>query len=182
MIKQLAGWQGKVNVNGQEFASISEVSEDVLKDTTTITLLPVVQRHRVRVEDVNDNAEHIITVRQYMTRPASPEFDFMDKWNNGIPMPMRTMAGRVVKETAKMVYMELHGYGKPSVYCVRCGKELTNPVSRYYGLGIECIQKVGIAREINDIEGIKEDLKKVEWNGWIIKSSIISDEIYSGGK
>lgn len=177
MIKQLAGWQGKVNVNGQEFASISEVSEDVLKDTTTITLLPVVQRQRVRVEDVNDNAEHIITVRQYMTRPASPEFDFMDKWNNGIPMPMRTMAGRVIKETAKMVYMELHGQGLRTVTCLRCGRELTHPVSRYHGIGPECIQKLGMCYSVTDVDKIKEALVDIKWEGWIIKSAIIEDRL-----
>lgn len=48
-----------------------------------------------------------ITVKKYMTEPATTTFDFQDKWNNGIPMPLSTMQGKVIKETRGMYYMEL---------------------------------------------------------------------------
>lgn len=48
-----------------------------------------------------------ITVKKYMTEPATTTFDFQDKWNNGIPMPLFTMQGKVIKETRGMYYMEL---------------------------------------------------------------------------
>ena len=175
MIKQLAGWQGKVNVNGKEFENISEVSDSVLTDTTIITLLPSFQRQSA--QRVDDNAEHVITVRQYMTKPASPEFDFMDRMNKGIPMPMRTMVGTVVKETKGMVYMKLHGQGLRTVTCLRCGRELTHPVSRYHGIGPECIQKLGMCYSVTDVDAIKEALIDIKWEGWIIKSAIIEDRI-----
>ena len=48
-----------------------------------------------------------ITVKQYMTEPATSTFDFQDKWNDGKPMPLCIMQGEVIKETRGMYYMEL---------------------------------------------------------------------------
>ena len=73
--------------------------------------------------------------------------------------------------------MNLHGFAKPTITCMCCGRELTNPISRYYGIGPICLGKIGISRQIDDIENIKEDLVKMKWSGWIIKSAIIRKEI-----
>ena len=48
-----------------------------------------------------------ITVKKYMTEPATFNFDFQDKWNDGKPMPLCTMHGKVTKETRGMYYMKL---------------------------------------------------------------------------
>ena len=48
-----------------------------------------------------------IFVKQYMTEPATDNFDFQDKWNNGVPMPQCKMEGEVIKETRGMYYMQL---------------------------------------------------------------------------
>ena len=48
-----------------------------------------------------------ITVKKYMTEPSTVNFDFQDKWNNGKPMPLCTMHGKVTKETRGMFHMEL---------------------------------------------------------------------------
>lgn len=48
-----------------------------------------------------------ITVKKYMTEPSTPNFDFQDKWNDGKPMPLCTMQGKVTKETRGMFHMEL---------------------------------------------------------------------------
>ena len=48
-----------------------------------------------------------ITVKKYMTEPSTVNFDFQDKWNNGKPMPLCTMQGKVTKETRGMFHMEL---------------------------------------------------------------------------
>lgn len=48
-----------------------------------------------------------ITVKKYMTEPATVNFDFQDKWNNGKPMPLRIMQGEAIKETRGMYYMKL---------------------------------------------------------------------------
>ena len=166
MFKQLLGWSGRVVVNGTEYESVGSVPNDI--EITTITLLPKVEKKRIKVDEVEDNTEHVITVRQFMTRVDSN------------PMPMRTMVGKIVRETAKAVYMELHGQALPVVTCMRCGRTLTNPVSRHYGLGIECIQKVGIPFDANDVENIKEAMVDVKWTGWCPKSAIESDEIFRG--
>lgn len=166
MFKQLSGWQGRVVVNGTEYESVGSVPNNI--EITTITLLPKVERRRVRVEDVIDDTERIITVRQFMTRVDSN------------PMPMRTMVGKIKRETAKAYYMELHGQALSVVTCMRCGKTLTNPVSRHYGLGIECLSKVGIVTDENDISGIKEALVNVHWSGYVPKSAIESNEPFNG--
>lgn len=48
-----------------------------------------------------------ITVKKYMTEPATSTFDFQDRWNNGIPMPLTVMQGIIEKETRGMYYMTL---------------------------------------------------------------------------
>lgn len=176
MIRQLADWKGRVSVNGVEYDSIREVPTLSLDNTTVITLFPV-KTAKTPVKAVSDKVEHIITVKQYMTRPASPEFDFMTKWNNNVPMPMRTMVGTVEKETKGMVYMKLHGQGLRTITCLRCGRELTHPVSRHHGIGPECIQKLGMCYSVTDVDKIKEALVNVTWEGWVIRSSIVKDEI-----
>ena len=111
-----------------------------------------------------------------MTQKATPDFDFMAKWNNDNPMPLRTMIGTAEKETRGMIYMKLHGFAKPTITCACCGKELTNPISRHYGIGPICLSKLGIARDIEDVSGISEELVNITWEGWIIKSAIIEQE------
>lgn len=165
MFKQLLGWSGRVVVNGTEYESVGSVPNDI--EITTIILLPKVEKRRVKVDEVEDDTERVITVRQFMTRVDSN------------PMPMRTMVGKIKRETAKAYYMELHGQALPVVTCMRCGKTLTNPVSRHYGLGIECIQKVGIPFNADDIENIKEAMVDVKWSGWCPKSAIESNEAFS---
>ena len=168
MFKQLSGWQGRVVVNGTEYENIGSVPNSITP--TTITLLPKVEKRRVKVEDVTDDTEHVITVRQFMTRVESN------------PMPMRTMVGKIKRETAKAYYMELHGQALPVVTCMRCGKTLTNPVSRYYGLGVECLSKVGIVADESAIEDIKESMTNVRWSGYIPKSAILENEIFDGSQ
>lgn len=181
MISLMKNWKGEVEVNGVHYNNISEVKISDLNDfdNVTIHLLSAVKKslkssNSVLIDD--DKKQYRITVKQYMTKPASPDFDFMKRWNNDIPMPMRIMQGTVEKETRGMVYMKLHGFARQTITCACCGKELTNPVSRYYGIGPICLAKLGIARQIDDIDNIKEDLAKIEWSGWVIKSSLLEFE------
>ena len=119
-----------------------------------------------------------ITVKKYMTESATSTFDFQDKLNNGKPMPLCIMQGEVIKETRGMYYMNLQGKAEPTSKCLVCGKTLTNPVSKLYGIGSECIEKVCLIR-IESEEEAKEKLKHVmkqiddiTWAGWVIKSAI----------
>ena len=59
------------------------------------------------VQKMEVGKSYKITVKKYMTEPATANFDFQDKWNNGKPMPLCTMHGKVTKETRGMFHMEL---------------------------------------------------------------------------
>ncbi len=119
-----------------------------------------------------------ITVKKYMTEPATSTFDFQDKWNNGKPMPLCIMQGEVIKETRGMYQMNLQGKAEHTTKCLVCGRGLTNAVSKLYGIGPECSDKVGLIR-IESEEEAKEKLKhimeqidNISWTGWVIKSAI----------
>ena len=165
MIKQLTGWKGKVCVNGVEYGSVGEMPTIPLDSSTVITLIPNKVREKAVLQEVTDNRERVFTVRQWMTRVD----------NN--PMPMRTMVGRVEKQTQKAVYLKLHGQALPVITCMRCGRTLTNPISRHYGIGPECIQKLGMCFAVEDVEQIKEALVDVKWEGFVPKSAILENEV-----
>ncbi len=188
MINQLKQWQGACEINGQRFDSFPVDFND-FSDMIHIKLYPSAQKREESTGNdekrqststvVNNNQLQIghtyeITVKQYMTRKATPEFDFMANFNNDIPMPLRTMVGTVIKETKGMYFLELKGQAKKEIRCLRCGRELTNQVSRMYGIGPECITKIPVFFDIdiNDVEGIKEKMQEVKWSGWCIKSAI----------
>ena len=131
-----------------------------------------------------------IFVKGYMTKPATPEFDFMAKWNNNNPMPLREMVvDEVVKETRGMIYVRCHAdiLQKQTVRCMCCGRPLTNPVSQYFGLGIEC-GKHNYVNPFNTEEELKkavseyrEILLNTKWEGWVIKSAILEQENLGDG-
>ena len=169
-------WSGSIVINNKEYDSVEE-AESVFKtfsDNIHIILKSANKSAPNRTtQNTDSQTEYQITVKQYMTRKATPEFDFMAKWNNDNPMPLRTMTGTIEKETAGMVYMNLHGQALETITCMRCGKELTHPVSRHYGIGPECMKKVGMFCDITSVDEIKEKLIDVKWSGWVIRSSII---------
>ena len=70
------------------------------KEDNTDLLCPTVKKMGV-------GKSYKITVKKYMTEPSTPNFDFQDKWNEGKPMPLCTMRGKVTKETRGMFHMEL---------------------------------------------------------------------------
>ena len=130
------------------------------------------------VQKMEVGKSYKITVKKYMTEPATSTFDFQDKWNNGIPMPLCIMQGEVIKETRGMYYMNLQGKADHTSKCLVCGKTLTNPISKLYGIGPECSDKIGLIR-IESEEEAKEKLKHImeqiddiSWTGWVIKSAI----------
>jgi hypothetical protein len=127
-----------------------------------------------------------ITVKKYMTEPATSTFDFQDKWNNGKPMPLCIMQGEVIKETRGMYYMSLHGKAEPISRCLVCGKPLTNSVSKLYGISPECSEKVGIIRVESEEEArekwneLVQQIGNIKWEGWVIKSAIKEWEVMKG--
>lgn len=131
-----------------------------------------------KVQKMEVGKSYKITVKKYMTEPATANFDFQDKWNNGKPMPLCIMQGEVIKETRGMYYMGLHGKAEPISRCLVCGKPLTNPVSKLYGIGPECSEKVGIIRVESEEEArekwneLVQQIGNIKWEGWVIKSAI----------
>ena len=131
-----------------------------------------------KVKKMEVGKSYKITVKKYMTEPSTVNFDFHDKWNNGKPMPLCIMQGEIIKETRGMYYMRLHGKSEHTSKCLVCGKTLTNPISKLYGIGSECSEKVGIIRiESEDeakekLKDIMEHIDAVRWTGWVIKSAI----------
>lgn len=183
MLSMLKDWQGKVEINDKEYDDIQSatIENKALSGQVHIKLysnsfISKFHENTKKQEEVKENVEHRFTVKAYMTKPATPEFDFMAKWNKNCYMPMRTMQGVELKSTPGMVYLKLHGLAKPTITCYCCGKELTNPISRKYGVGPICLSKMGIDLDIEDVEGISEELVNIEWTGWCIRSAILSEE------
>jgi len=119
-----------------------------------------------------------IHVKKYMTEKSTPQFDFMAKWNNDIPMPLVIMTGKVVKQTRGMVQMELHGVAEETSICMCCGKKLSNKISVLYGIGPECGQHAYINpfnsdEELEDyLTEVRSKISDITWSGWVIKSAI----------
>ena len=74
--------------------------ERKIKEDNNDLLCPTVKKMEV-------GNSYKITVKKYMTEPSTPNFDFQDRWNDGKPMPLCTMHGKVTKETRGMFHMEL---------------------------------------------------------------------------
>lgn len=188
MLSMLKDIKGEVIINGEKYDSVKTALNTFHSDSDTITITFIRnnrERNRERVRALQSVLKKI-TVKQYMTRKSTPEFDFMKQWNNDNPMPLRTMIGTVEKETRGMVYMKLHGdiTEEKTLHCLKCGRAITNPVSQYFGMGPECgghnyINPFYSKEELeNAVKDYRENvLKNITWEGWVIRSSIIAEEI-----
>lgn len=123
--------------------------------------------------------EYIVRVKRWMTQQTTDDrFDFMRHWNKNVPMPFRVMRGRVLSETRGMVYMELKACALKTDYCMKCGRPLTHPVSKLYGLGPECgghyhINPFNTEEELQSaIQEVRHKLNEITWTGWIAKSGV----------
>lgn len=182
--KLLKDWKGEVQINDKHYTSVERCNFNfnTFSDNTHIILHSSVKNTVQSVVDtLNGKIQYRITVKKYMTEKSVPGFDFMVKWNNDNPMPLRTMVGTIEKETKGMVFMKLHGQAEQVVRCMRCGRLLTNPVSQHYGIGPECMSKLGFVCDIDDVDTIKKKLVGITWEGWIIRSAITErEEVLNG--
>lgn len=191
MIEILKNWKGAVEINGQLYDNIQTATSQFKLGSgeICIKLYPESQKPvKANPESVQpvpviqhlDGDKYRITVKKYMTEKATAQFDFMEKWNNNNPMPLRTMTGKVLKETRGMVQMELHGdiWAERVFTCMCCGRQLTNPVSQYFGIGPECgghnyTHPFSSDKELKDaVNAYRTKLQAITWTGWIIKSAI----------
>lgn len=187
----LKDYEGTVEINGVTYNSIQDAiaSFKASNSSVSIRLLSKTDKHVRTQSEVfeRDNRTYSITVKAYMTRQATPDFDFMLK-NKNIPMPYRTMVGTIENETPGMYYMKLHGdiLQERTLRCMCCGRPITNPVSQYFGMGPECgghnyVNPFYSKEELQEAVGAyKKRLQSVTWEGWLPKSSIIEKEVLDG--
>lgn len=188
--EHIKDWPGVIEIDGTQYPTVEDAQKS-LTGVSNFSSIKLLTKQKQAPESKPaclasmGATVYKITVRQYMTKPATPDFDFMAKWNNNIPMPLRTMVGTVEKETSGMVYMHLHGDITDTVTqtCMKCGKAITNPVSQYFGMGPEC----GNHNYVNpfdsdeELKAVVENyrrnyLQKITWSGWVIKSAILEKE------
>jgi len=185
----ISKWNGNMELNGQainnafDFSKVKGGVRLMLYPTSQIVESKTTEEKPNKVQTFDFTGTYRVTVRQYMTKPSSPEFDFMEKWNNDIPMPLVTMVGEKVKETRGMVYMKLHGdiTGTVTERCLCCGKPITNPVSKYFGMGPVCgqhnyVNPFDSEEELKQaVADYRKKLQHITWEGWIIKSAIVEE-------
>ena len=187
MLEYLKGLNKPIMINDILYNDVSEIkniSGDVVikinlkreSETSTTTN---------KVTEVETVDIFRIKVRQYMTKPPVPDFDFHTEWNNGIPMPFRIMTGKKIKETKGMIYMQLWAEMESEVmtHCMKCGRVLTNDVSKFFGIGPECgghgyNNPFETKEELHQaVAEVKKQLAEIRWEGWIIKSAIEEEEV-----
>ena len=189
MLPMLKNYKGEVEINGKTYKNIHEAIRRFRSDSDSICIRlhsnnTTTNKTQSEALQSDSDKQYKITVKQYMTKTASPEFDFMAKFNNNVPMPMRTMIGNVEKETRGMVYMNLHAdiTQEKTLYCMKCGRPITNPVSQYFGMGPECGGHNYINPFYNEdelkqaVSAYRKKLQNTTWSGWIIKSAILEKE------
>ena len=173
----LSYFKGTVEINGTLYSIPSSL---VFTDTTTIILHATTENTSETQAVKSESEEYKITVKSYMTKKATADFDFMLKFNHDKPMPMRTMVGHYTKETRGMYYMVLHCdiLEEQTQTCMCCGRPITNPVSQYFGVGPICgnhnyVNPFSTEKELKDaVAEYRKKLNNIVWEGWVIRSSI----------
>ena len=182
---KIMNWEGTVDINGIVYNSSSEIPRELeFTNNMSVTLIPK-EILRADEDTQASDKEFRVTVRKYMTKKSTPSFDFMARWNDDVPMPLMTMIGTIEKETPGMYYMHLRADTSFTTVdrCMNCGKVITNPVSKYFGMGPEC-GKHNYVNPFNSEDELKEAvnaykrdvLSNITWSGWVIKSAITEME------
>ncbi len=185
LMQYLKNIKGK-NINISEKSIVSSI--DLEPKKRQVINIYKINNNQNKIDYTNNlsiDKQYKVIVKLYMTKPDSMNFTFHSTWNNGKAMPFRIMYGNILESTKNMIKMKLHGDITETSICMKCGKVLTNEISKLYGLGPECGQHYYInpltKQEFDNYkESIKNKLKAVEWEGWIPKVSIISMEEVNG--
>lgn len=182
---KILNWEGTIDINGTIYNSSSEIPRELeFNNNMSVTLIPKETRRADEDTQASDK-EFRVTVRKYMTKQSTPSFDFMARWNDDVPMPLMTMIGTIEKETPGMYYMHLRADTSFTTVdrCMNCGKVITNPVSKYFGMGPECgrhnyVNPFNSDAELKEAVDTykREVLSKITWSGWVIKSAITEME------
>lgn len=176
------------NVKDRVITRESRKVNDTLSNKDKVVEVIKISEKTVTPKKVNDtlskvdrNAQYKVIVKLWMTKPGSVNFTFHTLWNDNKEMPFRIMYGTILEECKTMIKMNLHASITETDYCLKCGKPLTNEISKLYGLGPEC----GEHYYINPLskeefekykEAVEQKLNNITWEGWIPKIAIISLE------
>lgn len=111
--------------------------------------------------------------RAWLTKPG----EFHNNMNKGIPVPMRVMFGKILRETERGLFIDVRGKPEPSTYCLHCMRKLTHKVSMYYGLGPVCgkhfyISNITESDYEKHLDEIRAKLREVHWRGFIPKKAV----------
>ena len=189
---QIKGWKGEVEIDGVKYNNVNALNKpfygqhSIKLYPTTETVVIAEDKTNNRQDNVTNSSDipevggvYRFFVKEYMTKPGTPSFDFMDRFNEGIPMPMREMYGEIIRETKGMYFVSLRALTEPTTICRICGRVLTNPESKHYGIGPICLAKLNISWNIDQYSEIKKDLQEIQWKGWLIKKAIDKWEVYN---
>ena len=89
-----SSWNGPVEIDGVNYKSVDEIPSDLNLDDNSIIVLHTIEKSSASQAPQASDKVYRVTVRQYMTKKSTPDFDFMLKMNNDIPMPLRTMVAQ----------------------------------------------------------------------------------------
>lgn len=142
-----------VTIDGKVY-KISEIPEDA-------TVLVFTNKVSEDGELIKGALYHFVFEKYIVKTP--PGFDLHNKWNKGVVTPFTYMYGEVTDKLGKMYYLKCYGSDLKSTSCHHCLRMLNWGV-----LCDSCKQKYGIINE--------EDIKKITWEGWVPKKSIIFAE------
>ena len=162
---KILNWEGTIDINGTIYNSSLEIPRELeFNNNMSVTLIPKETRRADEDTQASDK-EFRVTVRKYMTKQSTPSFNFMARWNDDVHLRADTSFTTVDR-------------------CMNCGKVITNPVSKYFGMGPECgrhnyVNPFNSDAELKEAVDTykREVLSKITWNGWVIKSAITEMEV-----
>jgi len=110
-------------------------------------------------------------------------------WMTKNDLGSRVITGKILRETAKAYLLKGHADMIEGSWCMRCGKELTEPASMLIGYGPTCCEKLGVPYPSNILTASKKErlairkkllvvLHAQEFEAWVPKSQI--EEIIKG--
>ena len=188
MLDFLQKYTGTIKLNNKEINN-AEFSSILNKTNGEVQILLIPKNTIDCSNQINKNSAAFVSVlvKPWMLEKSSADFMFMSTWNKDIPMPLRYMVGTLEKETSRMYYMKLRGEPKNSLVCSKCGRTLVNPISKLFGIGPECSNKVGLDTRLfiseqaakEQLNKIEDTIKNIRWEGWIPKTAILELKNYN---
>lgn len=172
-------------VETTSFAFFTDMLEKIFNNQT-LTPNMVAALRKCMVQDAE---------RANPTKPVNekdlPEVTFKMKkfWMTKNDLGSRVITGKILRETAKAYLLKGHADMVEGSWCMRCGKELTEPASMLIGYGPTCCEKLGVPYPSNILTASKKErlairkklmtvLHAQEFEAWVPKSQI--EEIIKG--